>query len=259
MSVASPVPPPPPGSPQPPKKGLSPLAWVGIGCAVLFVVGLLALGGIGAIGSYFIKKQADKFEKNPTMAAAEMVVRLNPDLELVSSDEKTNTLTIKDKKTGEVTTLSADDAKNGKFTIKTDKGTTTIDANSKDGGSLKVTDDKGQTTTMNAGTAAPQNLPSWLPVYPGGTVQGTFDTTNAEGHSATFTVSTSDPVSKVLDFYKSQFESGGLKAEKTTFSANGQDGGTVTAKSADDKRQANVLIGNANGKTSATVTYQEKK
>src|ERR1700712_1765267 len=104
MSVASPVPP-PPGSPQPPKKALSPLAWVGIGCAVLFVIALLALGGIGAIGSYFIKKQADKFEKNPTMAAAEMVVRLNPDLELVSSDEKTNTLTIKDKKTGEVTTL----------------------------------------------------------------------------------------------------------------------------------------------------------
>jgi hypothetical protein len=100
MSVSSPVPP-PPGSPQAPKKGLSPLAWVGIGCAVLFVLGLLVLGGIVGVGGYFAKKAAAKFEKNPTMAAAEMVVRLNPDLELVSSDEKTNTLTIKDKKTGE--------------------------------------------------------------------------------------------------------------------------------------------------------------
>jgi archaellum component FlaG (FlaF/FlaG flagellin family) len=259
MSVASPVPPPPPGSPQAPKKGLSPLAWVGIGCAVLFVVCLLVLGGVVGVGGYFAKKAADKFEKNPTMAAAEMVVRLNPDLELVSSDEKTNTLTIKDKKTGEVTTLSADDAKNGKFTIKTDKGTATFDANNKDGGSLKVTDDKGQTTTMNAGVGAPQNLPSWLPVYPGGKVQGTFDTTNAEGHSATFSVSSSDSVTKMMDFYESQLKSGGFKVDRTNFSANGQDGGTLSAKSADDKRQASVLLGSANGQSSATVTYQEKK
>lgn len=258
MSVASPIPP-PPGSPQAPKKGLSPLAWVGIGCAVLFVVGLLVLGGVVGVGGYFAKKVIDKAQKNPTLTAAELMVQANPDLELVSSDEKNNTLTIKDKKTGEVTTISADAANGGKFTVKSDKGTATFDASGKDGGSVKITDDKGQTTTMNAGANAPQNLPSWLPVYPGGTVQGTFDTTNAEGHSATFSVSTADPVSKVLDFYKSQFESGGLKVEKNTFSANGQDGGTITAKSADDKRQANVLIGNANGKTSATVTYQEKK
>jgi hypothetical protein len=259
MSVSSPVPP-PPGTPQAPKKGLSPLAWVGIGCAAIIVIGLIALGGLGAIGSYFIKKQADKFQKNPTMAAAEMVVRLNPDLELVSSDEKTNTLTIKDKKTGEVTTFSADDAKNGKFTFKTDKGTATFDANSKDGGgSLKVTDDKGQVTTMNAGLGAPQNLPSWLPVYPGGKVQGTFDTTNAEGHSAAFTVSSTDSVSKMMSFYKSQLEGAGLKTEQTTFSANGQDGGSVSGKSADDKRQANVLFGSANGQSTATVTFQEKK
>ena len=258
MSVASPVPP-PPGSPQAPKKGLSPLAWVGIGCAVLFVLGLLVVGGVVGVGGYFAKKAADKFQKNPTMAAAEMVVRLNPDLELVSSDEKTNTLTIKDKKTGEVTTLSADDAKNGKFTIKTDKGTATFDANNKDGGgSLKVTDEKGAVTTMNAGVGAPQNLPSWLPVYPGGKVQGTFDTTNAEGHSAAFTVSSSDPVSKMMEFYEAQLKSAGFKIEKTTFSANGQDGGSVSAKASDDKRQANVLFGSANGQSTATVTFQEK-
>jgi hypothetical protein len=258
MSVSSPIPP-PPGSPPAPKKGLSPLAWVGIGCAVILVLGLIALGGLGAIGSYFIKKQADKFEKNPTMAAAELVVRLNPDLELVSKDEKTNSLTVKDKKTGEVTTISADDAKNGKITFKTDKGTATLDALGKDGGTLKVTNDKGEVTTMNAGAGAPQNLPSWLPVYPGGSVQGTFDTTNAEGHSAAFTVTTKDAVSKVMDFYETQLKSAGLKVEKTTFSANGQDGGTLSAKSDDEKRQATVLFGSANGETSATVTFQEKK
>jgi archaellum component FlaG (FlaF/FlaG flagellin family) len=280
MSVSSPVPP-PPGTPQAPKKGLSPLAWVGIGCAVLFVLGLLVLGGVVGVGGYFAKKVANKLEKHPTLTAFEFMVRANPDLELVNSDEKTNSLTIKNKQTGEVDTISADetthtltvknektgetstmsvdDAKAGKFTFKSDKGTATFDANSKDGGSLKVTDDKGQVTTMNAGLGAPQNLPSWLPVYPGGKIQGTFDTTNAEGHSAAFTVSTSDSVAKMMEFYESQLKSAGLKVEKTTFSANGQDGGSVTGKSSDDKRQANVLFGSANGQTTATVTFQEKK
>lgn len=280
MSVASPVPP-PPGTPQAPKKGLSPLAWVGIGCAVLVVLCLLVLGGVVGVGGYFASKVAGKFKEHPTLATFELMVRANPDLELVKSDEKTNTLTIKNKKTGEVDTISADetthtltfknettgetstmsldDAKSGKFTVKTDKGTATFDANNKDGGSLKVTDDKGQVTTMNAGVGAPQNLPSWLPVYPGGKVQGTFDTNNAEGHSATFSVSSSDSVTKMMDFYESQLKSGGFKVDRTNFSANGQDGGTLSAKSADDKRQASVLLGSANGQSTATVTYQEKK
>ncbi|MFY9820112.1 MAG: hypothetical protein WAM82_01945 [Thermoanaerobaculia bacterium] len=280
MSVASPVPP-PPGTPQAPKKGLSPLAWVGIGCAVLFVLCLLVLGGVVGVGGYFAKKTLGKFKEHPTLATFELMVRANPDLELVKSDEKTNTLTIKNKKTGEVDTISADetthtltvknettgetstmsmdDVKGGKLTVKSDKGTATFDASGKDGGTFKVTDEKGQTTTMNAGAGAPQNLPSWLPVYPGGTVKGTFDTTSAEGRSAAFTVSTSDSVTKMMDFYESQLKSAGLKVDRTNFSANGQDGGTLTGKSSDDKRQASVLFGSAEGQTTATVTYQEKK
>ena len=53
-------------------------------------------------------------------------------------------------------------------------------------------------------------------------------------------------------------ESGG---EKRTFDftpCRGQDGGSVSAKASDDKRQANVLFGSANGQSTATVTFQEK-
>ena len=253
MTVSSPVPP-PPGSPPPAKKGLSPLAWVGIGCGVIIVLGVIVLGAIG----FFVKKKADEFTKNPTLAAAKLMVQANPKLELVSADEKNNSITIKDKETGEVVTFSADDVKNGKFSFKSSKGgSATYDVS---GGTLKATNEKGETSTMNfGGTSAPQNLPSWLPVYPGGAVQGTFDTTSPEGRSAAFTVTTTDPVSKVLDFYEAQLKSAGLKVDKSTFSSNGQDGGTVSGKSDDEKRQASVLIGTADGKTSATITFQEKK
>jgi hypothetical protein len=246
--------PPAPGVP-PVKKGMGPLAWVGIGCIVLLVLAGICVGVMG----WFAKRAVDKFAKNPTMAAAELMVRANPDLELVKADEKTNTLTVKDKKTGEVTTFSAEDAKNGKFTIKSDKGTATFDASGGNGLSVQSTDEKGQVSTFNAGAGTPQNLPSWLPVYSGATVQGTFDTTNNEGRSAAFTVSTKDDPTKVLDYYESQLKGAGLKVEKTTTTTNGQTGGTVSGKSDDGKREASVLVSSSTDGTQALVSFTEKK
>jgi hypothetical protein len=255
MNGTSQVPPAAPGAP-PVKKGLSPLAWIGIGC-----VGLLLLAGVScSIMGYFAKRALDKVSKNPTMAAAQLMVRANPDLELVKADEDHNTLTVKNKKTGETTTISADDAQHGKWSIKTDKGTATFDASSGQGINIQATDEKGQkSTTTFGGTGAPQNLPSWLPVYPGGTVQGTYDTTNAEGRTAAFTVTTSDASTKVIDYYESQLKSAGLPAEKSTYTASGATGGTVTGKSADGKREASVMVSTSNGSTQAVITFSEKK
>jgi hypothetical protein len=236
----------------PPKKGMSPLAWVGIGCGVIIVLGVIAMGAVG----YFVKKQVNKFEKNPGMAAAELAVRANPDLDLVSSDEKAHSITVKDKKTGEVTTFSADDAANGKFTVKTAKGTATYDAKS----GVKVVDDKGQVTTFQAGQGGPQNLPSWVPSYPGATVQGTFDATTAEGRSAAFSVATKDAVDKVADWYEAQLKAAGFKVDKNTLASNGTtSGASVIAKSDDEKRTVAVIISTSGDQTQAAVTFEDKK
>lgn len=245
-------------APPPPKKGMGPLAWVGIGCGAIIVIGLIALGAVG----FFVKKKVDQYKDNPAMAAAELAVRANPDLELVSSDAKAGSITIKDKKSGEVTTFKADDLANGKFSITTDKGTTKVDASAAENGqgaTFKVTDEKGQEQVSTFGAATPQNLPSWVPTYPGGAVQGTFDTTGPEGRSAAFAVSTPDATNKVLDWYEAQLKSAGLKVEKSTYNANGQTGGIVTAKSDDEKRAVNVMVGSNEGKTQATVTFEDKK
>jgi hypothetical protein len=249
--------PPAPGMP-PVKKGMSPLAWVGIGCVVILIFAGIAIGIMG----WFAKRAVDRFAKNPTMSAAELAVKMNPDLELVNADEKANTLTVKDKKTGEVTTFSAEQAKNGDFSnfkIKTDKGTATFDTSSGKGLSVQATDEKGQVSTFNAGGGTPQNLPSWLPTYPGGTVQGTMDTNNDTERTAAFTVSTKDDTNKVLDYYESQLKSAGLKTERTTYNSNGQNGGTVSGKSDDGKRQASVILSSSADGTQAMVSFTEKK
>jgi hypothetical protein len=248
--TSQPISPPPGAPPQTPaKKGLGPLGWILIGCGGLVVIGMIAAGAC----FYVVKKQAEKFEKNPALAAAELAVRVNPDTEVVSKDEEKGTLTIKNTKTGEVGTFSAEDLKNGRISWKSDKGSATFD-----GSGIKVTNEKGETTTF--GSATPQSFPSWIPTYPGATVQGTMDTTNAEGHSAAFTVTTSDSIDKVADYYEAQLKNAGLKVEKNTTTANGQTAvATLGAKSDDGKREASLMISSADGQTSAIVTFQEKK
>ena len=236
---------------------MSPLAWVGVGCIVLLVLAGIAVGVMG----WFAKRAVDKFAKNPTMAAAELMVRANPDLELVNADEEHNTITVKDKKTGEVTTFSAEDAKNGKFTVKSDKGTATFNASGENGGTLKVTDEKGQETTtiLGGGSGSVQNLPSWMPEYPGGTVQGTFDTTTNDMRSVAFTVTTKDDSNKVLDYYEAQLKNNGFKPEKSTFNNNGQTGGTVSGKSEDGKHEVSVIVSTSAEGTQALVSFQDRK
>ena len=227
MNGTSQVPPAAPGAP-PVKKGMSPLAWIGIGCVVILILCGIAFG----IGGFFLKRAADKFVKNPSITL---------------KDEHGNPVTINAK------------GKDGKFEIKTNDGTATVDTS---GGNVNVqaTDEKGQKSTMTfGGTNAPQNLPSWLPVYPGGTVQGNFDTTTAEGRTVAFTVSTADASTKVIDYYESQLKGGGLTVEKSNYSTNGQTGGSVTGKSADGKNEASVMVSTTNGSTQAVITFTEKK
>jgi len=237
----------PPGAP-PVKKGLSPLAWVGIGCGIIILLGCVVLGVLG----FFAKKQFDKFADNPGKAAAELMVKANPDLELVSTDDKAGTMTIKDKKTGDVVTMNFDDIKNGKFQIKTKDGTANFDANSQDG-TVKVTDDKGN-STFQMGAGANANLPSWVPAYGNGKTTPGFSASKADEKSGTYTVTTSDSAETVMSFYESKLKDGGFTVNKTSFPG----GGNVTGNSADDKRTFNVMIGNNNGETSAVVTYSEK-
>ncbi len=246
----SPVPP-PPGSP-PPKKGLGPLAWVAIiGCGLILVVGLVVV----AAGGYFVKKLAD----NPGFTAAELAIRANPDLEVVSSDRDKNTITVKNKKTGETLTFNAEDIKNGKMTVTNEKGET-VDFNASREG-VKITNEKGEVATFGATEGGPKNLPSWVPVYSGGTVQGSMDSSTGEGRTVIFTVTSQDPLDTVASFYENKLKEAGLKVDKTTMSSNDQSSTTMlSGKSEDGKREMGVMVSHTPDQgTQAIVTVNEKK
>jgi hypothetical protein len=261
MTVQSPPPPGAPIAPPPPpapKKGLGPLGWIAIGCGVIVVIVFIVMGA----GAYLFKtKVVDPFQKNPGMAAAKLVVQANPELDLVSEDDTAQTLTIHNKKTNETVTIGLDDVKNGKFKFSSDgKGSATIDMG-KEGATIKVQDDKGKESTIVAGGGAPKDVPAWLPVYPGATVEGGISTSSGEGAMQSFGFTTTDPADRVLAFYQDKLKNNGLTIQPaTTVALGGQvSTGIVIADSPDKTRHVQVMVTTADNKTKASITYEEKK
>ncbi|MGH9381695.1 MAG: hypothetical protein ACRD2Z_13930, partial [Thermoanaerobaculia bacterium] len=164
-----------PGPQQPQqKKKLGPLAWILIGCLGLVVLA----GAVMLAGGFFVAKKvkevAKDYQENPARAAAELVVRANPDLELVEADDEAQTLTIRNKKTGEVFTADWSDIQQGKFRIESDGKEVTVDATRAtrgEGGVITVTDESGD-ATVTIGGGDTSSVPAWFPAYPGASKAG---------------------------------------------------------------------------------------
>src|SRR5690606_13549317 len=96
----------PPTPPEPPaiqeKKGIPPLGWVGIGCGTLVVIAVLVISLLIGWCKKTVGDFSD-FQKNPEKAAAELMVRMNPDVEKVSENDATGEMTIRTKDGKEVT------------------------------------------------------------------------------------------------------------------------------------------------------------
>jgi hypothetical protein len=224
----------------PARRKISPIVWI------LGIVGgliVLSILCVAAAGYFFVNKakqaglDPELMERNPAYAMAKMAITANPDLEEVSHDEGAGTITIRDKKTGKVTTVNFGDFKDGKFR-------------------MGVTDENGNTSTIEAGDEA--ELPSWTPVYPGAKQEGGFSATGSggaeEGGTASFT--TSDPGSKVLSYYREKGTALGMKVVTQTASA---EGGMLVMAEESGNRSLSVIVGGESGNTNIHLTYSVKK
>lgn len=123
----------PPETPlNPPKKSL-PWVAVGIGCLGMLFLVLLGVVMLGWFAFSQLKTVAEekflegkpfqefltKLQENPEFLAAESMLRLNSDLEIVSADPQTGTFVLKNRQNGEQFTIRLEDLKNGNFQILT--------------------------------------------------------------------------------------------------------------------------------------------
>ncbi|MBI4911053.1 MAG: hypothetical protein HY820_46015 [Acidobacteria bacterium] len=222
----------------------NPIVWV-----LVVVAGFIVLSGLGVLGiSYFAyhkAKQAgfdpDLMSRNPGLAVSKILATVNPDLDIVKTDEAAGIITVRDKKTGQTATMTFDEVrKGGKFRVTTEG-------------------EGGEKATMEVGGEG--KLPSWVPNYPGSTANPQFTiksaASDASGEAGSVTFSTSDPPSKVMSFYEHKIKELGMKVNLTT---SGGEGGMVVAADETNHRGLTIIVaaGGSEG-TGVNLTYTTKK
>lgn len=270
----TPPPPPPAGAPQgyappppaaPKKKGLPALAWIGIGCGGILLIGLLAMAAFVSWGAHKVKTFAEKSENDPSYAAmkvAEIAIKANPDYELVSEDEDAHTFTVREKKTGKETTVNLSDIQNGQLDIKSgdEEMTVGMQGDEKGGGALTVRDKEGK-TRFRMGTGGAEEIPGWVPRYQGVEPTGTYVSTTDEGSAGGFTFTTRDSVDDVVSYYDKAFADADLKVTgKNTFSNQTGRGVTLGATQESTGRSVQLMVFTSEDEgTQGTVTFSETK
>ncbi len=246
------------------RKGLSPLAWIGIGCGVLVLVVLIGLVGLGLFARHKLKQagiSTEMLEKNPVEAAARIYVATNPEVEMVEVDGDEGTFTVRNKKTGELITLNMDDIKEGKISVRNE--TTgqevhiTAEENGEGSGSVTITDEKGE-KLIQTGEGAVKDLPDWAPVYPGASTEGHFSMTSEGERMVTLSLKTEDPVDDVLEFYKSKLKAEGFSTSVTTQSGDEGKAGFIIGTDEEGGRSIQVSASEEDGATSIGLSCTEK-
>ena len=246
------------GEQAPAKKGIPIWAWIGIGCGGLLILVLIVVMAAGFFVANKVKDVAADFEDNPAMATAKMIVKLNPELEEVATDEEAGTITVRNKKTGEVVTVNFDDIEDGKLSFTTDEGEVTVDASElEESGSMTVTNEEG-TVVFATGKPSAKDIPSWVPMYPGTEPASRHSMRTETTVSGGFEVATTDPVADVLEFYREALESAGYAISVNTYTQDDTEGGMVNGNNEAEQRSVVVIISREAGEdTKAMVSFNE--
>src|SRR5262249_27297497 len=145
---------------------------------------------------------------NPGLAMARMATAFNPDAEVLSTNDRTGTVVIREKSTGKVVTMKFDPDKKSLVIVGDDGNQVQINASGDSKtGSVEV---QGQDGTLKFGTAAGNATPAWLPVYPGSAPQGTLSTQSPDGSQNTYTFKTQDAPGKVITYFQDQLKGAGF-------------------------------------------------
>ena len=264
MSTTPPTPPPAGAAPVPapaPQKssGSKTLLWIlGIIAAIL----LVCFASCAVIGFYAMHKvkqagfNSDLMKKNPALAGAKMAVAMNPDVEIVSSDDNAGTITVRDKKTGKVTSMKFDPQK--KAMIITDENGKTTSLTTTGEGANASMEMKSSEGTVKIG-AGSDKAPAWVPVYPGSSPQNTYSATTNGEQTGSYTFVTADAPEKVISFYGDSLKSSSFEVSNLTSNSNGKTGGMVSGEDKANKRTVVVSIGTESDGTHVNVTFSVKQ
>ena len=211
------------------KRKTSVVVWILLAVAGVFV---LCIAGLIAAGLYVAR--------NPGVAMAKLITAANPDAEVLSTDLGSQTMRIRDRRTGKEVTLSFDDVKKGRL-------------------KFSATGDNGEVANLEIG-GGEGKLPSWVPAYPGARAQGNLTASGADGggvgEGGIVTFTTPDPPSKVTEFYDAKCKEMGMSVNLSQLSDSG---GLIVGADEGKQRTLHVMVAGGSGDTTITVTYGRKR
>mgnify|MGYP000023531326 CR=1 FL=1 len=215
------------------KKGLHPMAWVGIGCGGLLVVATLAVALLIGWGKRKFKEVQHELATTAQESAAEMLIEMNSELEMLSEDPETGEITVLVEGTGEQLTFSPEELTEGRVTFKGPDGTS---------------------TTLGQGDLA--DVPAWVPRYAGATDEkALFHREKGASIKGLLSYSSTDAVQDLEDFYDTElgsFSSSG----SSTFTIGDVEQRTLSYREAKKEVEVVLVKGGAGKPVEATVTYR---
>lgn len=228
---------------------VSPIIWILGG---ILALGVLVIVVVASAGLFL----AHKMTQNPALATARILAAANPDIEILSSDSGNNTVTFKDKRTGETVTMNFDDIKKGKIVFKGKDGEATLQAHS-DGhdGTVEVDSPQG---TVKFGAGSARSIPKWVPAYPGVNPEVNFSMQGTDAEGGTFHFETKDSAATVLTFYENGLKAGGFNITANVSGNIAASSGAMLAAEDSAKRTVMITVGTGSS-TTVNVVYGTKK
>lgn len=242
---------------MPPAKKSNAILWILGGCGTLIVLVILGFVGVYFWAMHKAEKAGisrEQMQKNPALAGAKIAVTMNPDTEIVSSDDNAGTIVVRDKRTGKITKMKFDPQKKT-MVITDDKGKESTFSANTEKGTLEVKSDDG---TMKLGANA-DKPPDWVPVYPGSSPKNTYSLSDAKEQNGSYVFTTTDSVEKVMSYYSDQLKAGGLKTSSTSSTTDGKVSGMVSGEDSDHKRTLLVTAHAESDGTNVSVVFTSKK
>lgn len=120
-------------------------------------------------------------------------------------------------------------------------------------GTSSITTEQGTIRTTEGAAATKVVMPDYAPVYPGATVTGVIETENNGRKSKMVTLSSADPVAKVVEFYKGTLTKLGWKVPSSLTSG---ETGMVSGQK-DGKEVSFVISRDDDGKTNMVINIPD--
>jgi hypothetical protein len=249
----------PAAAPAAKKRG--PLFWILIGFLGLVVIGaiLVVSGGLFLLNK---AKQAGidprLIQSNPGLAVAKMIASANPDIEILDTDVNLGILRVREKKTGKILTMDLKDAQKGKIVFR-DENNQEVEIQAQGEGGNPSVEVKTPEGSVRMGAGAEQ-LPDWLPSYPGSEGTGTFGVIAKEGKGGSYAFKTSDSVGDVASFYEDELKSAGFEVDKKELPASDRGSAVILiAKDAGSQRTVQITMAGQGGTTTVSLLFESKK